>query len=740
MINDVFTDLEPVGSFSKHLKERYKYRRFISDYEEWPPDQPKHFTTLAMIHHKSGRTEKEVIEITKATQSGKIDCVMSPFSQENDLSEESQEFLRQTKASKDLTDLFLPSDDNQGTCSILIEGAPGIGKTVLSKEISVRWANGLLLLGKILVFLIFFRNPVVQKRRSLADLVKYFYQFDNSSDKIADGCAKYLLQSGGKHVAFIFDGYDEYPEALREGEGFIPDLLQRKILPACVLVVTSRHYASARLHKNVDRRVEILGFTKDDRLHFIQSSLKGKQDDVCRVVKYLDGNPIIDRLCFIPFNMTVLLWLYKLSIKLPKNLSELYNYFVCHTIRRNLAKQVKFDENISNLQSLPQPYKTILQQLSALSYEALKDYKLTFTLEEIKSACPQINSVDGAINCFGLLQAVKFFGASGTAVSLNFLHLSIQEYLAAYHVSCRPHDEELQILKKDFRSGFYLNTFTIYVGITRGQRPAFLEYLTGCANVNAIKNIKILPELTSKMFAFLHFLRCFYEADNEELCAAVAKSEYIAKGVIDLRGFQINFPSEIECLGSAFCSRREWLQLNFSYCFSISIQDRGIEILHKVLSSNVTIIQEIVLSYCDLTSSVSPLIADIVKGCKTNSLQVHGNFLENMLPLLKETHLQSLCIDITNNESVVTNAFEFLQRNKCLKILCLHSPRYRREILSNESAVEIALALKHNDILQSLRFPGGYYPLTKDEDLWKRLTTSFPNFKVGIGGRYFQHS
>jgi len=200
-----------------------------------------------MIHHKSRRTEKEVIEITKATRSGDIDCIMSPTSQENAtvLSDESQEFLKKTKASKDLADLFSPSEDNQETCSILIEGAPGIGKTVLSKEISTRWANGLLLLEMVLVFLIFLRNPLVQKIKSLKDLVKYYYQFDDSSNDIADSCAKYLLQSDGKHVAFVLDGYDEFPETLRKNEGFISGLLQRKILPACTLVVTSRHYASA---------------------------------------------------------------------------------------------------------------------------------------------------------------------------------------------------------------------------------------------------------------------------------------------------------------------------------------------------------------------------------------------------------------------------------------------------------------------------------------------------------------
>jgi len=442
--------------------------------------------------------------------------------------------------------------------------------------------------------------------------------------------------------------------------------------------------------------------------------------------------------------MTILLWLYKMVAKLPSNFSELYNYFICHTIRRHLAKQVKFDENIPNLHSLPLPYKTVIQQLGTLSYKALEEYKLTFTLEEIKAACPQIDKVDKEINCFGLLQAVKFFEASGTAVSLNFLHFTIQEFLAAYHVSCLPHDEELQMLKKNFRSGFYINMFTIYVGITKGRRPAFIEYLTGCKVTTTIavdnimmNGIKIMSEQINNKFRCLGFLRCFYEADNQELCAAVARGEYFAKGIINLYFIQINFPSEIECLGTVFRSRSKWHKLNLWYSFRTVMYNRGVEILHQVLSANATMIYEINLVSCDLTSSVSSLIVDIVNKCQTKCLQIHNNFLEGILPLLKEAHLQSLCIDVTNDESVVTDTFEFLQGNKNLKILCLHSPIRECDILSNESAVKIALALKDNNVLQTLRFPAGHIPLTKDQDLWKKLTTRFPNFEVGLGGKYF---
>ena len=69
--------LECVKEVSGYLKSRYIRTRFTSEGEEWPPDQPKHFTSLSLIHHKGGRTEKEVIAITEATRSGDTDAIMS---------------------------------------------------------------------------------------------------------------------------------------------------------------------------------------------------------------------------------------------------------------------------------------------------------------------------------------------------------------------------------------------------------------------------------------------------------------------------------------------------------------------------------------------------------------------------------------------------------------------------------------------------------------------------------------
>ena len=98
-----------------------------------------------------------------------------------------------------------------------------------------------------------------------------------------------------------------------------------------------------------------------------------------------------------------------------------------------------------------------------------------FTLAEIKEECPDI---DKAINGFGLLQAVEYAGRTSKCLSFNFIHLSIQEFLAAHHVTTLPASKELSILQKNFwNNAVYFNMFDIYVALTNGQRPSFKQFL-----------------------------------------------------------------------------------------------------------------------------------------------------------------------------------------------------------------------------------------------------------------------
>ena len=302
--------------------------------------------------------------------------------------------------------------------------------------------------------------------------MKYYYQFDENSDNVASSCAEYLLHSKGKNVTFVFDGYDEYPEILQQ-KGFISDILQRKILSCCHLVVTSRAHASTYLRENCDRFIEILGFTKEDQRNYMISSLKEEQD-ADELTEYLDFHPTISSLCFVPFNLTVLLWLYKKDVTLPSGSTKLYNCFICHTIRHHLAKyEIHLPDNF-DLNNLEEPYRQVIVQLSVLSYKALNENKSTFTLDEVTSACSQVDKIPPALmtNGFGLLQAVRCFGLKMNT-TLNFVHFTVQEFLAAYYISCLPHYRQFCVIQEKFMSDSYANTFAMYAGMTKGENPAF---------------------------------------------------------------------------------------------------------------------------------------------------------------------------------------------------------------------------------------------------------------------------
>ena len=465
---------------SKHLKSLYKHTRYTSDEKTWPPDQPKHFTNLAVIQCKDKQTRVEALLGGGDFRSRK--------------SIQKERLHERIKLGKDVAEIFTPFDDSdvdESPTTIVIEGAPGIGKTTLSKEVAFRWAKGTLVLEKVLVFLIFLIDPIVQSIDNISDLIHYFYRFDDNCSHISKACADYLIKSQGHNVMFILDGYDELYAPLRRkhflyakpAAGFIYNLMHRNVLPESTLVITSRPHALGYLSYNADRHVIILGFTEEERCHFVNCFLKNQSEKISILLNYLQSHASIRNLCCIPFNITVLLYLYKQGFALPENSTELYNHFLCNIIYCHLAKhKIDCPENIVDLNTLPQPYNEAIQNLAAFALTAVLDNKVTFTWEEIKGACPKIDEVPGAINGFGLLHAVETYSNLQKSVTLSFIHLSVQEYLAAYHIACLKQEDELQVLHNLFyvinsQDISHSNVAQMYIGLTKGQRPALKEIL-----------------------------------------------------------------------------------------------------------------------------------------------------------------------------------------------------------------------------------------------------------------------
>ena len=477
----ILVGADAVSILSEMVRQFNIRERFNTDEETWPPDQPQNFIPLVLIHHQGQHSTKQATAVAQLVQAGEIDQVA--LSASNHFSdpkcrESIQEALDRSVITRELTEILAPLEQSKDPQFILIEGAPGIGKSVLLKEIAYRWGNKQLLKAFKLVLLVPLRDPTVRQVVSVSDLLQLFCNREHTRAKqISTVCSDYLVKNNGKGLVFLFDGFDEYPEALQKN-GLIADILKRKVLRYCALVVSSRPHATVYLRERATVRVDILGFTETERSQFIQQALKEQPHNVKELTQYLEDHFTISSLCIVPFNMVVLLFLYKQGISLPVNFTELYNHFICQTICRHLAKHGDIPNNtITNLRNLPNPCSKIIQQLSKFSLEALNNEKLEFTFDEIKMACPDIVNVPGAINGFGLLQAVQHFGITGNTITFNFLHFTIQEFLAAFHITCLLPNDELKILREKFWSETHSNMFAIYITLTNGQRPSFRQFI-----------------------------------------------------------------------------------------------------------------------------------------------------------------------------------------------------------------------------------------------------------------------
>ena len=646
-----------------------------------------------------------------------------------------QEVLNTSTVTKEVAVILAPLETSSDPQFILIEGAPGIGKSLLLKQIAYLWATKQILQKFKLVLLLCLRDPAVQKMSLIDDLLQPFCKRDRKAIEISSSCCDYLSENNGEDLVLLLDGYNEYPEMLRK-DSLMAKILKRKVLPHCGLIVSSRPHASVSLRDQATVRVDILGFTQAERQHYITQSMKDQPQKVYELTRYLQRHSTISSLCFIPFNLVVLVYLYKQGIPLPQNSAPLYNYFICLTICRHLMKHAHhLQGNITeltklpNLTDLPEPYNKIIQQLSKLSLEALNDDKLIFTLDEIKAACPDITTIPGAIEGFGLLQAVKHFGLTGTTTIFNFLHFSIQEYLAAHHIANIPADKELRIIEQKFWSKLHFNMFTIYISLTKGQRPSFKHFLCG-----GNKAIAISDKFLNDQLQCLQLYRCFHEAGDDDICKIIERSVTFSNKVINLSNTTLT-ASDVEnvTVFLTSSSHREWVELDLYNCY---IQDHGLHILHRGLlhCSDVTI-TTLWLDNNGLTIQSSSLISDITVSCNVKELWLDGNYIigedqrlyyiltnpSTMLEtlIMADSHLSSTAVitlfnilkdnnklkwlsigynDITDDASdAITTA---LERNSCLITLYMYG-----NPLTGEAIVNIVNGLKGNNTLAVLGLP-----------------------------------
>ena len=591
-----------------------------------------------------------------------------------------QEALDSSTVTKEFSEVLSLLEKSKDPQFILIEGAPGMGKSMLLKEIAYRWGKKELLQTFKLVFLVCLRDPNIQPIESVSDLLQHFCEGHRKATEISAICYDYLSVNGGRDLVVLLDGFDEYPDKLQKNS-FVSKVLNRKLLPNCSLVVSSRPHATVNLREQATVRVDILGFTDIEQNQFIEHALKKQPQSIKQLTEYLDKHFCTRSLCVVPFNMVVLLFLYEEGISFCKNSTELYNYLICFTVCRYLAKHhYSLQNKITSLTDLPYPCDKIIYQLSKLSLEALNHNKWIFTLDEIVKACPGIETIPGGIDGFGLLRTVHYFGHTGKTMTIKFFHTSIQEFLAAYYITTLSSGKELKILKDKFWNENYSNTITIYILLTKGERPSFKQFIKPSLGQRVKgffkgEEVGISDQFLDTYLKCLNLFHCFFESNNE-ICTSIETAKIFNSKIITLWNTTLSLSDVDHLTVFLTCSsHKEWEELNLCGCY---IQDHGVHILYLGVKSSGVTIKVLQLGYNGLTASSSTAISEIAINCKVKELSVSGNksigegnkiysIISEPTSMLEILHMQFINLSL----NALIKLFTALGENNTLKELCI---------------------------------------------------------------------
>ena len=596
--------LEEFKHFDDHVHQLYTKSSYLVDDESWPSFTPNKFINLLLIRHLS----------TKYLPINRKAC----YSNDN---------AEQSFTTNNISEIFQHGDKVEAHNKIiLIRGVPGIGKTILSKEIAYQWANNKLLSDTEIVLILFLRDPVIKKITELKYLVHYFYGFSEGTVDISTMCAQHLLQMGGINITIILDGLDEIPAEVIDNT-YIRLLLDRKALPYCRIVVTSRPAVPIIFQTRIDIEAEILGFTDENINIFIQNELK--EDKQKKLTSYLKQNRNLYHLCYIPFILSVLVCVAREYDEFPSNRVEIYKKFVVFTISRFLKRLEHSDRAISNIDELPEVYQSYLLELCKYAFNALEIDQVVFTRKDITKDFPKLANAPEAWCGLGLLNAVKCFkiAENSDCISYNFLHKSIQEYLAALYVITLSEAEQFSVIKNYFFQDKYLNMWIMYIGLNENLF-SFWHFLSG--NILRIWSkwfgiAGISPKILHSKFQCLYLFHCFSELGNKSMCNIVGTLFQLGKLNLSYCTLSLNEINAIIFIleGSP---TTYWSELNLSHC---NIGDYGCQHLCKGLS---TLNHQVYFDEIDIGSnrlslkSIQHLVMLLVQ-CKTQKLYATNNII-----------------------------------------------------------------------------------------------------------------
>ncbi|XP_028427031.1 NLR family CARD domain-containing protein 3 [Perca flavescens] len=395
--------------------------------------------------------------------------------------------------------------------TVMTKGVAGIGKTVLTQKFTLDWAEDKANQDIQFTFPFTFRelNVLKERKYSLLELIHYFF----NETKEAGICRFEEFP-----VVFIFDGLDECCLPLdflntkiltdvtksTSVDVLLINLIRGNLLPSARLWITTRPAAANQIPPGcVDMVTEVRGFTDTQKEEYFSKRYRD-EEQASRIISHIKTSRSLHIMCHIPvfcwITATVLEDVLKTREggELPKTLTEIYIHFL---VVQSKVKNIKYDGGAETDPHWSPESRQMIESLGKLAFEQLQKGNLIFYESDLTECGIDITAASVYSGVFtmifkeerGLYQDKVFC----------FVHLSVQEFLAALHVHLIFTTSGINLLSEEQTTStqFYQSAVDEALQSPNGHLDLFLRFLLGLSlqtNQNLLRGLMTQTESSSE--------------------------------------------------------------------------------------------------------------------------------------------------------------------------------------------------------------------------------------------------
>ncbi|XP_051730869.1 NACHT, LRR and PYD domains-containing protein 12-like isoform X46 [Ctenopharyngodon idella] len=390
--------------------------------------------------------------------------------------------------------------------TVLTKGVAGIGKTVSVQKFILDWAEGKANQDVDFMFVLPFRelNLIRDHRYSLHRLLLDFHpELQDLDSKIYEECKVVFIFDGldESRITLMFSGKKKVSEVTETSSVgvLMSNLMKGELLPSALIWITSRPAAANQIpSKYINRLTEIQGFNEPQKEEYFRKRISDEHQ-ASRIISHIRRARSLHIMCHIPIfcwiSSTVLQKLLKedLSAEIPQTLTEMYIHFLL--IQINMRNQ-KYEER--DPEKLLQSNREVIVKLAEVAFNQLMKGNVMFYEEDLREN--GIDVTDASLYSGICTEIFKEESVIHQRKVYSFIHLSVQEFLAAfYHFYCylmknkRPL-YEFRFYRYDKASLYDLLTSAVNKALEskNGQLDLFLRFLLG---VSLESNQRLLQDL-----------------------------------------------------------------------------------------------------------------------------------------------------------------------------------------------------------------------------------------------------